>query len=47
MQIKNSKLSSTDPCGTPYDTPETSKMEFSKFMVNLRFDRKAQNHLIT
>ena len=28
-----------DPCGTPHDMLETSEKEFSKFTVNLRFDR--------
>ena len=37
--IMNKKEPRIDPCGTPHDMLETSEKEFSKFTVNLRFDR--------
>ena len=37
--IKNNKGQRTDPCGTPHDILETLEKEFSKFTVNLQFDR--------
>ena len=37
--IKNNKKPRIGPCGTEHDMLETSEEEFSKFTVNLRFDR--------
>ena len=37
--IKNNKGPRVDSCGSPHDMLETSEKEFSKFTVNLRFDR--------
>ena len=37
--IKSKKGPRVDPCGTPHDMFETSEKEFSKFIVNLQFDR--------
>ena len=37
--IKNNKGSIIDPCGTPHDMLETSEKDFSKYTVNLKFDR--------
>ena len=37
--IKNNKRPRIDPCGTRHGMFETSENEFSKFTVNLRFDR--------
>ena len=37
--IKNIKEPRIDLCGTPHDMLETLEKEFSKFTVNLQFDR--------
>ena len=37
--IKNNKGPRIDPCSTSHDMLETSEKEFSRFTVNLRFDR--------
>ena len=37
--IKNNKEPRIDLCGTPHDMLETLEKEFSKFTVNLQFDR--------
>ena len=39
MYIKNNKGPRIDPCGKSHNMLETSEKEFSKFTVNLRFDR--------
>ena len=39
MDIKNNKGLRIDPCGTPHNVLETLEKEFSKFAVNLRFNR--------
>ena len=40
--IKNNKGPSIDHCGTPSDMLQTSEKKFSKFTINLRFDRKIE-----
>ena len=37
--IKNNKRPRIDSYGTPHDILETSEKEFSKFTLNLQFDR--------
>ena len=43
--IKNNKRPRINSYGTPHDILETSEEEFSKFTLNLRFDRSDWNYL--
>ena len=39
MNIKNNKGPIIDPCDMQHDMFETLEKEFSKFTINLQFDR--------